>query len=145
MTASPITLVIDGKPTPRARPRMTRRGHVYTPSRTASYERMIRQLAVLEMRSRKPLQCPVVLELLVELAIPQSWPRHKRAAAIVGDVQPTSKPDLDNFVKQIDAINGVIIADDALIVELRARKRFSEQPKLVMTVHPLAEARASET
>ena len=59
MTA-PITLIIDGvAPVAKARPRMTRRGQVYTPARTASYERMIGQLAALEMRGRPPLTEPL--------------------------------------------------------------------------------------
>jgi RecA-family ATPase/Holliday junction resolvase RusA-like endonuclease len=138
----PITMIIDGAPVPKARPRLGKRGNIYTPAGTASYAHTIRQLAAIEMRGRKPLRCPVMVEMLVELAIPPSWSGRRRAAAIVGDVQPASRPDLDNFIKQIDAINGVVIADDALVVELRARKRYSEHPKLVMTVYPLSAAEA---
>ena len=43
--------------------------------------------------------------------------------------------DLNNHVKSVlDAINAIVVRDDAQITELRARKRFGEQPKLVATI-----------
>jgi Holliday junction resolvase RusA-like endonuclease len=137
MTA-PITLIIDGvAPVAKARPRMTRRGHVYTPAATRAYENMVRQLAALEMRGKAPLQGAVRIELLIELGVPTSWSERKRAAAISGDIWPAGKPDLDNLAKAgLDACSGILIADDAQIVELRAVKKYGE-PKLVLTVWPL--------
>ena len=89
------------------------------------------------MADQPPLQAAVRLELLVVPA-PASWSKRRRAAAITGDIPRTSRPDLDNFIKSaLDAINTIVIADDAQIVEVRARKRYGEQPKLVATVHPL--------
>ena len=35
------------------------------------------------------------------------------------------------------AINTIIVTDDALVVEVQAYKRFSNQPKLVATIIPL--------
>jgi Holliday junction resolvase RusA-like endonuclease len=138
--SEPISLLIDGEPVAKARPRMTRRGHVYTPARTAAYERMIGQLAALKMRGKAPLQGAVRVELLVELALPQSWSRAKQLAAIAGEIMPASRPDIDNFVKAaLDVINAIVIADDAQIVELHARKRFGE-PKLILTVRSLQES-----
>jgi Holliday junction resolvase RusA-like endonuclease len=121
MTA-PITLIIDG---------------VYTPAATRAYENMVRQLAALEMRGKAPLQGAVRIELLIELGVPTSWSERKRAAAISGDIWPAGKPDLDNLAKAgLDACSGILIADDAQIVELRAVKKYGE-PKLVLTVWPL--------
>jgi Holliday junction resolvase RusA-like endonuclease len=37
-----------------------------------------------------------------------------------------------------DAFNGVVFRDDALIVAMRCRKIYGLQPKLVVTVSPLA-------
>jgi Holliday junction resolvase RusA-like endonuclease len=83
------------------------------------------------------LQGAVRVELLVELALPQSWSRAKQLAAIAGEIMPASRPDIDNFVKAaLDAINTIIIADDAQIVELHARKRYGVAPKLLLSVIP---------
>ena len=61
--------------------------------------------------------------------------------ALRGDMLPTARPDLDNYVKTaLDAINTIVIHDDCQITELVARKRFSEQPKLIARVFPLTPA-----
>jgi Holliday junction resolvase RusA-like endonuclease len=134
---APVTIIIGGEPVPKGRPRVGR-GHIYTPDKTRAYEGMVRQLAALEMRGKMPLQGPVKIELLVELAVPRSWSRTRELAAIAGEIMPASRPDLDNFCKAaLDACNGIIIGDDAQIVELRARTKFGGQPKLIMTVTPL--------
>jgi Holliday junction resolvase RusA-like endonuclease len=136
MTA-PITLIVNGAPVAKARPRLGKGGRIYTPGATRAYETLVRQLAALEMRGKVPLQGAVRVEIMVELAIPQSWSRTKQLAAIAGEIMPASRPDIDNFVKSVlDAINGIVFGDDAQIVELRARKKFGE-PKLILTVQPL--------
>ena len=73
-----------------------------------------------------------------ELPIPVSWSKRRRAVAITGDIRPTSRPDLDNFIKAAaDAVSGIVVADDSLIVELDARKRYGSDPKVVLTIVPL--------
>jgi len=53
-------------------------------------------------------------------------------------VRPTSRPDVDNYVKAIlDAINTIVVADDSQIVELHAAKKFGVSPKLIATIVPL--------
>ena len=134
----PITVVIAGPPVAKARPRATRRGFVYTPAHTRKFEAHGRLAAQLAMGGRPPIEGPVRLELLAELPIPASWSQKKRASAVTGDVLPISRPDLDNYVKSgLDSINEIVIRDDCQIVEVRARKRYSNVPKLVMTIFPL--------
>jgi Holliday junction resolvase RusA-like endonuclease len=126
---SPITIVVNGEAVAKGRPRMTKRGFAYTPAATRKYEAHARLAAGLAMADRARL------ELLVELPVPASWSKRKHAAAIKGDVLPTSRPDLDNFVKSaLDAINTIVVRDDAQITELRARKRLGEQTKLAATI-----------
>lgn len=89
------------------------------------------------MRGRPPIKAPVRIELLIEVPIPTSWSARKRAQAIAGDVRPSSRPDLDNYVKSLDALNGIVIVDDSQIVEIHARKKYGTAPKLIATVFPL--------
>jgi Holliday junction resolvase RusA-like endonuclease len=136
--SSPITVIIQGEPVAKARPRATRRGFVYTPAATRKYGAHGRLAAQLAMGDRPPIEAPVRIELLVELPVPASWSERKRAAAIVGDVRPTSRPDIDNFLKAIlDAINGIVVADDSQAVEVHATKKFGLVPKMLATVFPL--------
>jgi Holliday junction resolvase RusA-like endonuclease len=135
----PVTVIVSGKVVAKARPRATRAGIVYTPAHTRRYESYARLCAQLAMDGRPPITGPVKLTALIELPVPTSWSRKRTSAAIVGDIRPTARPDLDNYIKSgLDAINGIVIADDALVVELEARKRFGVDSKLVLTVTPLA-------
>ena len=44
-----------------------------------------------------------------------------------GEQRPMKKPDLDNVVKAVlDGCNAVAFRDDALVVELTARKLYAE-------------------
>jgi Holliday junction resolvase RusA-like endonuclease len=133
-----ITITINGEVVAKGRPRMTRRGFVYTPAATRKHEAHARLAAQLAMGDQGPLQVPVRIELAIELPVPTSWSNKRRLAALAGAIAPTSKPDIDNYVKTaLDAINTIVITDDALVVEIQARKRFSEQPKLTAIIIPL--------
>jgi Holliday junction resolvase RusA-like endonuclease len=134
----PITVIIDGIAVAKARPRMTRRGFPYTPAHTRRYEAHARLAAQLAMNGRSPITGPVRIEVLVELPIPTSWSQRKRAAAITSSVRPTSKPDIDNYLKAaLDAISTIAFVDDAQIVELRAINKYGVNPKTVVSIFPL--------
>jgi Holliday junction resolvase RusA-like endonuclease len=134
----PVTVIINGEPVAKGRPRMTRRGFVYTPATTRKFEAHGRLAAQLAMDGRPPIEVPVRIELLVELPVPASWSRRKTADAITGHIRPTSRPDVDNYLKAIlDAINTIVVADDAQVVEVYAKKKFSVAPKMIATIFPL--------
>jgi Holliday junction resolvase RusA-like endonuclease len=134
----PVTVIINGKPVAKGRPRMTRRGFVYTPAATRKYEAHGRLAAQMAMDGRPPIEVPVRIELLVELPVPASWSRRKTADAITGGIRPTSRPDTDNYIKSaLDAINSIVVADDGQVVEIHAKKKFSVAPKMVATIFPL--------
>jgi Holliday junction resolvase RusA-like endonuclease len=140
MTA-PITVVIAGEPVAKARPRMTRKGFAYTPSHTRKYEAHGRLAAQVAMDGRPPLDGPVRIELLIELPVPASWSKRKTTDAITGGIQPTSRPDTDNYIKSaLDAINSIVVADDSQAVEIHAKKKFGIAPKMLITVFPLSAA-----
>src|SRR5215471_8238394 len=107
-----ITITINGEVVAKGRPRMTRRGFVYTPAATRKYEAHACLAAQVAMGDRTPLQVPVRIELIVELPVPTSWSKKRGAAALAGTIAPTSKPDIDNYVKAaLDAINTIIVSD----------------------------------
>jgi Holliday junction resolvase RusA-like endonuclease len=139
MAAEPVTVIIAGPAVAKGRPRMTRRGFMYTPAATRKYEAHDRLAAQSAMNGRPPIAVPVRLVVLIELPVPASWSGRKRVAAITGDIRPTTRPDLDNYAKAAtDALNGIVVADDSLIVELDARKRYGIAPKVVLTATPLS-------
>lgn len=136
--AQPITVVFPGLPVPKGRPRVGRAGRVFTPAKTRHWELVAGLAARAEMRGRAPFTGPCHVSVLIELPIPSSWSTKKKTAAIVGDVRPTSRPDLDNFVKSIlDVLNGIVILDDAQVVELQASKRYGLDVKAVASIVPI--------
>ena len=141
--ATPIVVTIHCLAVAKGRARFTRSGIAYTPAKTRKYEAHGRLAAQLAMGDRLPVNGPVHLTALVELPVPGSWSKRRRASAVVGDIRPTSRPDIDNFLKSaIDAINGIAVADDSLVVEVTVKKKFGVDPKLVLLIAPI-EAGAS--
>lgn len=134
----PVTIVVQGQPIGKARPRFTRRGDVYTPAATAVYEQQLAWAAKEEMRGAEPIQGPVRMYFRAIFAIPQSWSTAKRQQALLGIIRPTGKPDADNIQKVIaDALNGIAYRDDSQITEMAGSKRYGEQPMVVVTVAPI--------
>ena len=133
---APITVMFHGTPQAKARARFGR-GHAYTPQATIDYQNALGWRAKAGMGGRKPIIGPVTLTALFELSVPSSWSKARRAAAIAHSIRPTGKPDLDNYVKAaLDAINGIVVVDDAQVVEIRARKVYGLNPKTTVTVAP---------
>ena len=134
---APITVIYDGTPQAKARARFGR-GHAYTPQATVDYQHDLGWCAKAGRGGRKPITGPVKITALFELPVPASCSKAQRAAAIAHNIRPTGKPDLDNYMKAaLDAINGIVIADDAQGVEINARKVYGINPKVVLTVTPL--------
>lgn len=138
----PVTFVVVGEPVPFARMRLGNRGQHFVPAAQRNFAAALQLSAANAMREFKTAMFDeaVTLELLAELPIPASWSKKKQSRALVGEIRPTGRPDLDNLYKLVaDALNQVLIRDDSQVVSLRARKRYSVEPKLVVTVRPANE------
>lgn len=132
-----VQFVVPGSPRGKGRPRtavIAGHARIFTDSKTRAEEGAIRVIAAAAMQGRDPYDGPVVLRCCAYRQIPASWSAKKRAAAEAGAVLPTSKPDLDNYVKMMDAINGIVLRDDSQIVSAVIHKRFSERPRLAVDV-----------
>lgn len=130
-----IEIVLLGKPVAKGRPRFnTQTGVAYTPEKTVKYETQLRFAAGEVMGDRAPLEGPLRLEMDVVAPIPASWPKKKQAAARAGELRPTGKPDLDNFMKVIDAANLVVWVDDSQIVDAVLRKAYGDKPGMWLRV-----------
>jgi Holliday junction resolvase RusA-like endonuclease len=126
-----------GKGRPRSRIAKSKTGNqfvaVYTDAETRNYEAMLRyggQEAAKKAGFAGPLDCALRLRVTAVFAVPVSWSKRDKAAAIGGLIRHTSKPDCDNLVKTLDALNGVVWRDDSLIVEVVIRKFYGEVPGL---------------
>ncbi len=137
-----ITIEIPGKPIPKGRPRIwqgTRRKAV-TPVETRRYEDIVKSSAKIAMNGLPPLQGALIASVVAYVPVPGSWSKKKKADAVAGEIHPTSRPDLDNYIKAaLDGMSGIAFHDDAQVVEFRRTgKIYSERPRLVVVLKQLA-------
>jgi Holliday junction resolvase RusA-like endonuclease len=133
-----LTLTIPGAPVAKGRPKLSTRGGIaraYTPAKTRRYEDLIRCEAAELMGDRAPLDEPVSVVVTAYVAPPKSLSKKKRADALDGLLKPVTRPDLDNYSKAaLDGCNAIIYRDDSLVTDLIVRKRYSERPRLTITI-----------
>ncbi len=144
-----ITIELDGaavaKGRHQSRLQQTRDGRSfvqeYPAGKTVKYEAQLRFAGMCAMRDQAPGQPPTIqpckLTVDVYMQAPLTPPGGKpvRAAMLAGEMRPTKKPDVDNYLKTVgDALNGVVWSDDSNIVEAVVRKWWAEHPRLVVAV-----------
>ena len=133
-----VSFSVPVAPTAKGRPKFTVRGgyaKAYTPKKTRDFELLVEDFARRAMGARQPELSPVAVNLEFLLPIPASWSRHKRQTALDGALLPVSRPDIDNYAKAVlDSLNGIVFADDALVVELHSSKRYSDSPRTAVSV-----------
>ena len=138
----PVTVILLGEPVAASRPRFTRKGHAYNEPKKVNNTAALRIAAQQSMlqTGQGAFDEPLRMDIEVQCSIPESWSQRKRERALRGEVRPGTKPDLSNVIKQVeDAFNKVVYRDDSLIVEYgRARKVYSDHPKIMVTIQPIA-------
>lgn len=104
------------RPLAKERPRATRTGHVYTPKRTAQYEKKVAEAY------DGPL-FPADHTVEVALSFSDKGTNIHITATKNPEWKASLRGDIDNYVKSIlDALNGVAWEDDKQIVEITVRK-----------------------
>jgi Holliday junction resolvase RusA-like endonuclease len=130
-------IIIEGNPTPKARPRFCRRGNyvgTYKKRGEQAIEDEFRYRAK-EQLKKQGLRLPAPKDVAISIsfecvfAIPKSYSKKKRAELL--GREHTKKPDLDNLLKfYIDGLNGIAYSDDSQIARYgEACKRWGEKPR----------------
>lgn len=110
-----MNYLIKMEPVAKARPRVTKQGHTFTPKKTKAAE--------IEIKKQIKAQSPEALNGALKVEINFYFKRPKT----VKRKYHTVKPDCDNLTKLVcDALNGILWKDDAQIVNLKASKNYSE-------------------
>ena len=114
-------LFVQGVPKPQPRPRMTRQGHVYTPSTADAWKDAV-QTAF--MRRLKPQ-----ITIRVYLSVCFYLPRPKRVKPDAAMPSHTGKPDLDNLLKStMDALTEIgVWKDDSQVIQTAAEKHYAAE------------------
>lgn len=140
--APTITIDLPGAPQGKGRPRFrvvrtktgATFGNAYTPAKTRSYETLLRAAAINAMKDHMLIEGPLIVVVWAYMPVPQSWSKRKQNDALAGVIFPIGKPDCDNMLKVVDALNGVVWKDDAQIVDARVIKTYSYKPELRIEV-----------
>jgi Holliday junction resolvase RusA-like endonuclease len=112
--------------------------HWYIRAEEARWRESIAWVAKAAMRGRKPASEAVALLTHLFIAPPASWSWKRKQAARSGAILPTGRPDADNYLKGLtDAMIGIVFEDDALIVDTRAIKRYSDRPALRVEIREM--------
>ena len=137
MTDPFVTIRLPGQPRGKGRPRFGRAGEfvrVWTDKKTKSYEGDLAKAGAAAMVGIPMRHRAVSVRIDAAMAIPASWSKKKRQAALAGDLAPIGKPDFDNLAKCAgDALNKIVWADDSQIINASFRKFYAEEPGLTVT------------
>lgn len=126
----------------KQRPRVARMGgfsKAYTPKETANYENLVKFYYQEAAKSQIfPDDVMLDIRILAYYSIPKSVSKKKRAEMLERKIRPTKKPDIDNVCKCIlDACNKVAFHDDSQVVDMQARKFYSEQPRVEVIIRAI--------
>ena len=113
---------IYGLPVAQGRPRAfklpTGQVRVYDPPNSRDWKRTV-MAQTLAVRPMRLLVGPLAAEMDFYLPRPKSAPKRR--------VYPTTKPDCTNLVKGTeDALKGIVLSDDSLIVKWRIAKLYAD-------------------
>jgi Holliday junction resolvase RusA-like endonuclease len=134
-----LAFTVPGEVRGKGRPRIVKIGgfsRMTADRKTATYENLIALAAREALGIGVLLEGPLCVSLTARLTPAASASRKATAAMLSGEAPPTKKPDLDNIVKCLDALNGIAWRDDAQIVSVSARKIYAETPGLDVVIRP---------
>ena len=111
----------------KGRPRGGKNGVHYTPTKTFNAEATLAMDAIEWMKRRPPISGPVEVRIEVVMPLLKSWSKKKRAEMI--GAPHVKRPDADNLQKLVmDALQGVVFADDSTAFSVRVVKRYGVEP-----------------
>ena len=126
-----ITIELVGPPLAWTAPKVTRNGHTFSPK---YQQKMDHQCLVRNEFTGNIITQPVCIEIYFYMPIPKSTSKKMMDQILSGSVLHTKKPDLDNLLKVLDALNEVVWRDDKQIVEAQVSKAFGPRPCLIIEV-----------
>lgn len=132
-----VDFTIDGEPEGKARPRFnTKTGRAYTTDRTRMYEDYTKLLYRSQIKHFFEGYIRLTVKAYYKIAKNDSKKIKEQKKANV--LRPSKKPDIDNVVKLIaDSLNDIAYKDDTQIVEIVAKKFYSENTRVEVTIESI--------
>lgn len=121
-----MELFIDVKPVPKARPRLSKFGAVFTPKKTVIAEKAIHMIVMSHMHKHHVHM--TFRPVIVEITFCYKYRKGTKEVDKLLPMHVNKRPDIDNLAKLVlDSLNGVAYSDDAQVVKLRCEKIYSEK------------------
>lgn len=137
-----LTFLVPGVPTAWARARTHGAVH-FTPARQRSAKHDIQSYMIQARAGRPMYDGPIQVEIDAYWPRPKSLPKRHGT----GTYPRTSRPDVDNVAKIVlDAGNGVLWGDDAMVTDVRVRKwvhAAGEAPRLLVVVRAVGHGKVA--
>lgn len=134
-----MKLTIPGEPIALARPRFDyRRGFAYNPQEKLmkSMQNEIRGILLAFEDHQELIELEQGDVFLVELTFHISPPCNAYNGGLWG-LKPPSHKDLDNLIKYfLDVCNGLLYKDDRAIIQISAKKVYSDNPRTELDIMP---------
>lgn len=125
-----LEFLVEGKVKPKQSCRFSRFGN-YISKDVKDYAKHIQASFYKEYPKWLPsnfFEKPLTVEIDVFMQIPKATSKKQKEIMLSQGLRPIKRPDIDNISKNIlDALNGIVYADDKQIVELAVRKYYAER------------------
>lgn len=132
-----ISFTVYGEPVAQSRPKATTingKVRMYDPKKSRDFKDYVK-LAASEHAPDRLLEGAIKLKVKVYKPTLKSFSKKKKVLAESGEIRPTTKPDVDNYVKGIkDALKSVIWKDDSQVTDLIVSKWYSERPRIEVEI-----------
>ena len=128
-----MRMVFNVEPCPASRPRVSRWSTYYPKKYTQFRNEMKALTGEMDTTPSKKL---ISVDVEFNVKIPKSWTKKKKEEK--NRKYCDNGCDIDNYLKAIlDSLNGVLFVDDRQIVEVYARKRYSDKPNIIFAMKEL--------
>ena len=136
-----IQFTVYGEPKAQGRPKaavINGRAIMYDPKPSRDFKRDIKAVAQAHVPD-KLLTGALILELKIYRPIPKSFSKKKREKALAGELRPTTKPDLKNYIAGVeDALENMLYANDSQIVSYGdTGKWYGDPPRIEVEIREL--------
>lgn len=131
-----FTMYLVPKATPR--PRINKNTQIFYVRGSDVTKKMFRKY--FKTNPHEMIKTPMYFEVDAYLPTPSSMKLEEKILAEMGYIRPISKPDFDNMAKTYsDMLTGVLIYDDALIIEGISKKFYSLKPRIEVRIKYMTE------
>lgn len=156
-----MKIIIPGKPIPKQRARYSKRGkHVVTYDPQEKDKKYVCQIMTMQLAEfANSTDKSIYFELgkicsakafsvqfLFFLPINQSDSVSAKNKKLWGITPAATKPDYDNLEKfYLDCANGILWDDDAAVIQAKALKLYSEQPRVEIVINAIQDINISKS